>query len=128
MSRENTDWVAIARSLGHNKLISKQLAFAFSETKGWHLLRDPKFLNFFQNALELEDNTCGSGCCSSQRVVGPNGWVEFYLDLGGKDVSWHISQGHLYGVQAGFQNYPEWLACYRRRRKLIQAGRIPKKA
>ncbi len=131
MTRNNTDWVAIARSLGHNKYVSKQLALAFQENNNWSLLRDEKFLDFFRNVVVVNDDACGSGCCSSQSIVGPNGCVEFYLGwppnaTGIDEASWLICEGYLNGAK--FQNYPQWLSQYRRRLRLIRAARTLEKA
>ncbi len=111
--KNNIDWCAILRSLGHGKQISKELAKYFKENQKWSLLYQKDFRNRFENIVIVDEDACGAGCCQDQKIVGPNGSVDFYL---GGDKDWTFHEGHLTFDNASltFQNYPEWLSCYRR--------------
>jgi hypothetical protein len=111
--KNNTDWRAILRSLGHGKQISKELARHFKENQKWALLKQTDFQDLFQDIVIVDDDACGSGCCQDQNIVGPNGSVNFYL---GFDAGWTMYEGYLEydHVRLIFKSYSEWLSCYRR--------------
>jgi len=118
--KNSPDWTAVARSLGLGKYVSKELSYFFKENSSWAALRDRDFLRFFEGIIQLDIDVCGAGCCTSQRIVGPNGWVEFYLLPAGH---WVIDHGSFNDVPGYFESSAEWLSCHKLRLRMVRQKR-----